>query len=623
MVMRDLSQSFDASYELPPRLAPVGDRLLAFAIDFFLFSPVAHLLLSFLLRKIEILRISAPDSMELMSLIFVSASIVLCFAIGLQTVFLHFWGGTPGKLFLKLRVVTSPEGHSLSFAQALVRSVLWSFEALLFFMPFLEILSHRQRRALHDRGAETMVITLKSQGDSGPHPLERQFVRQILIVFSLLVTSWIFFGVGRAYHLGLSGAYKKSDLASAGSLCQYVNDDSSNRVDEALGLFLADAVSDECVLLEADFAMWTVDDVSKAWAFLAMAVVSRAEPSLSQAYLQKVCEHSPGSEPCKLSEAIQDIGGAEEDAVTRSSSLTAQVLRVMRMDREVDFAKMPKELKAIQHTGLLPFKLKHQVKALWAGHSLEKARGVFQGGLLSVGPMAREELSAWMCLEELQQSCVSDQRSMACAELAEGKTNDDLEIAWANIKSSSCLRSEEGTTLTRFKGLFEKRKDFHKLVEAVTNPNQWSSERQDAVLQDLVAHASGSVGRWALGERIERAQSADAWKSIFSVLEKAKKRDWVWQRQTLKAFERSYSEKSFKESHEFAGLLGGALIEKWDLQKEELVAAFKAGDVQRARKLAQKLPAVASTASRESSRSPASEDEFSSVLKSLRNTEGK
>jgi uncharacterized RDD family membrane protein YckC len=626
MVIQDLSPYYHDTQQAQLKLAPVGDRLLAFSIDFFLFSPVIHLLLSFLLRKIEVLRVSAPDSLELISLFFVAAMITLIFVIAVQTVFLRMWGGTPGKLFLKLRVVSSTEGARLSLTQAIIRSVLWVFEALLFFVPFLEILSHAQRRALHDRGAETMVITLKASGDNGPHALESHFIRQVLMVFSLLVTCWIFFGVGRAYHLGLSGAFKKSDLVDAGNLCQYVDEDSANRVDEALGLFLADAVSDDCVLSEADFAMWTVDDTSKAWGFLAMAVVSRSDAKLSQAYLDKVCEHSPGSEPCGLANNFQDIGISKDDEVTRSSSLTAQVLRVMRMERDADFAKMPKALSELDHAALLPFKLKHQAQALWSEHSLDKARGVFEGGVLSVGSMAREEISAWMCIEELQLSCSPVQPSQACSELSKGTTKDDLEIAWAAIKSSVCSKTGEASTLTRYKGLFEKRKDFRKLVDVVVNPNQLNSDRQNAILQDLVENASGSVSRWALGEWIEHAHSSQSWEKILSVLKGTKRRDWVWQRQTLKAFQRSYAEQAYKQSYDFVDLVKGPLVKKWGLQEEELVATYKAGNLQRARQLAKAFPALNNgTADRRapasSNRSPASEDSFTSVLQSLRSKE--
>jgi uncharacterized RDD family membrane protein YckC len=185
MVIQDLSDHSASAPQTGLRLAPVADRVLAFAIDFFLFSPVVHLLLSLLLRKIEVLLISAPNSMELFSLIFVCLAATVFFVVIVQTLFLTFLGGTPGKLFLKLRVIplSGDSAVQLTLNQAFIRSLLWVVEVSLFLVPFLEVLSHSQRRALHDRGAETMVVTLKSKGDSGPHPLEVHLIRQVMLVF--------------------------------------------------------------------------------------------------------------------------------------------------------------------------------------------------------------------------------------------------------------------------------------------------------------------------------------------------------------------------------------------------------------------------------------------------------
>ncbi len=624
MVIRDLSFNSDENSSPRLRLASVADRLLAFAIDFFLFSPVVHLLLSFLLRKIEVMRITAPDSVELTGLMLVGLVLTVVFVISLQTVFLVLLGATPGKYFLKLRVrpidasFDSSASAKLSWPQALVRSVLWVIEVALFFVPFLEVLSHSKRRALHDRAAETVVVTLKAEGDSGPHKLESHFIRQVLVVCTLVVTSWIFFGVGRAYRMSLAGSYKKEELAESGQLCQFVDDKSNNRVDEALALFLADAVSDECVYLESDFALWGADSNAKSWASLAMAVVNKGDKKLSESYLQKTCEIAPENEACELSKYFLGKGSAPSSQLALNkiqplvgNSLSFKVLQAMSKERQSDFSGMSAVLQKIDHPALIPFKLKNQVKAYWAEHDFEKARGVFQGGLLSLGASSREEISTWMCLEEIQQKCTPAEVSSACRDLKTEGSSDDLEFAWAAIKSKDCSRSTE-PVLARFKELLTKRKDFKKLAETLLNEKQLSKSRQLAQFEDLALHANGILKRWALTEWIERASTNSSWEKIFKLLDESDRRDWTWQNQTIKAFTMSFSSGAYGFSHQFAGLLESDTIKRWSLEKQQLLAAFKAGDLENARSLAKSIR------SESQARSPASNDELQQVLEQLR-----
>ena len=626
MVIRDLSTYSDEAQVPGPRLASVADRLLAFAIDFFLFSPVVHVMLSFILKKIELMRVTAPDSVELMGLMFVGAAITIAFVVSAQTFFLALLGATPGKYFLKLRVrpIDTTEGHKLSVPQAMVRSVIWVLEVALLFVPFLEVLSHRKRRAIHDRAAETVVVTLKSAGDSGPHKLESHFIKQVLVVCTLLVLSWIFFGVGRAYRMTLTGAYKKAELSESGQLCQFVDDKSQNRVDEALALFLADAVSDECVYLESDFALWTVDASGKSWASLAMAVTNRADSKLSDSYLQKVCELSPESEPCEIANRFFKKQKNLETAKSRSSgvasehwnSLTAKVLLIMSLERVASFEKVSALLEQIDHPALVPFKLKNQVKAYWSAHQFERARGTFKGGVLSLGANSREEISTWMCLEELQQKCSPEGVSEACNDLHHESPTEDLEYAWASIKAKQCSHSTE-PVLAKFRDLLGKRKDLKKMAEALLNEEQTPKARQLAIFEDVATHSSGVVKRWALTEWIERASTEAAWDKILEQLEIAERRDWTWQSQVLKAFTASLSTGAFESSHQFAELLGDDKIKIWDLEKEQILAAYRSGDLDEARRLARSFgPQVAS-------RRPASDESFDEVLRQLRSQEVK
>jgi uncharacterized RDD family membrane protein YckC len=74
--------------------------------------------------------------------------------------FWTFCGWTPGKLLLGLRVV-APSGAPPSLARSLARLVGYGISALPFYLGFLWILVDPERRAWHDRIAQTRVIRLQ------------------------------------------------------------------------------------------------------------------------------------------------------------------------------------------------------------------------------------------------------------------------------------------------------------------------------------------------------------------------------------------------------------------------------------------------------------------------------
>ena len=78
-------------------------------------------------------------------------------AFGYQAVFLHWKGQTPGKMALKIQVVT-PDGGPLSWGKAIGRPIAEILSGCLLAIGYLMAIWDPEKRALHDRLAGTRVI---------------------------------------------------------------------------------------------------------------------------------------------------------------------------------------------------------------------------------------------------------------------------------------------------------------------------------------------------------------------------------------------------------------------------------------------------------------------------------
>ncbi len=150
-------------------LATFPRRALALALDFAIafvtFIPVA-LPVSFLVAKYigkdVNLKFGFFDSW------FSVAWLVIYF--GLTT---YWWDGqTPGKRMLKIKVLSLESPH-ISLWQSIERALGYGASTLEFGFGFAQYFFHENRRTVHDRIANTIVIsTLKPVGSSSPASTE-------------------------------------------------------------------------------------------------------------------------------------------------------------------------------------------------------------------------------------------------------------------------------------------------------------------------------------------------------------------------------------------------------------------------------------------------------------------
>ncbi len=119
-------------------------RLFAFMIDYFL-CVIGSILIEVLVRSIT-----------------GDASIADVFsALVIPIYFIGFWtlakGQTPGKMWAKIRIVTS-EGNPIGFGRSIMRYLGYMLSSLMLFIGFLMILWDDDYQGFHDKMARTYVI---------------------------------------------------------------------------------------------------------------------------------------------------------------------------------------------------------------------------------------------------------------------------------------------------------------------------------------------------------------------------------------------------------------------------------------------------------------------------------
>jgi Predicted membrane protein/domain len=373
MLFRDLSSpEIPSSFKKErPSIASPGDRFLALVIDFLIMSPVVSLLGAGLLKKSKALFMLNPQSAE--GLFMWVVFIVMAFFITsfLQSVFWLVWQGTPGQIFMQLRVITYPgdENKRLSYPQCFLRAVLWNLSIVMVAVPFLDVLGHPLRRALHERASDTMVVTLKNSCDPGPVAVESRFIgtwmRFFFVGLGLVAALFVIRSVDNIKR----SVVAKTMAPDISCRTSAVNDlEGAKRLDTALSLFLLDQFSPECLKKEADVAIWTETDPNlQGLAYLAKSLTVE-DMATQTAYVEKACEISEG-EVCTLAKFLADeeagkIGSAD---FVEKSLLSTQVVTMQTDLERGHYVQALKDIEEVQKEEVLRDYLdKIYVRAIWS-----------------------------------------------------------------------------------------------------------------------------------------------------------------------------------------------------------------------------------------------------------------
>ena len=144
------------------RYASFETRLVAFILDLIVLASFFALFVAFALLQL-LLRSDFGDDDPPDQAYYVAAVIVITYFaafVPLYVVGLWAWRGqTLGKMAVAIRVLRT-DGRPVGVGAALLRLVGYLFSTLLLLAGFLMIVFDRQRRGLHDRLADTIVVDL-------------------------------------------------------------------------------------------------------------------------------------------------------------------------------------------------------------------------------------------------------------------------------------------------------------------------------------------------------------------------------------------------------------------------------------------------------------------------------
>lgn len=298
------------SRPLDAQLASPIDRLAAQIADLVVFLPVLALVLSpFSRRAKEAQALGLDDTWTWIVLSGASAGWVTL--VLYQTLFVSVYGGTPGKLALRLRVVGVWGNARPRPIEALIRALVWSVEALLLGAPFLSVFSNLKRRPFHDRASDTIVISLNRRRQVGLSTLPEisiasGFQSAVLAAVTLTLGLHLF-----EYHSRSESSDQAKQALQAmisnreddGRLCPEVREalmESSNALDKkqsilshrletVLTLFVTGAVGQDCLDGEAELAFWRNRDLPLANLTKGLALNQKA-PERATTYFNRACE---------------------------------------------------------------------------------------------------------------------------------------------------------------------------------------------------------------------------------------------------------------------------------------------------------------------------------------------
>ena len=132
-------------------LAPLQKRVLAYFIDEILVSVLFALIYLDQLPE----NISTEETITIINSLFMY---VVLLKVAYQTFFVWMYGATIGRIFLKIRVISTVDLENPSFLWSLSRASFRIISESLFYLGFLWAVLNPKRETWHDKVANTLVV---------------------------------------------------------------------------------------------------------------------------------------------------------------------------------------------------------------------------------------------------------------------------------------------------------------------------------------------------------------------------------------------------------------------------------------------------------------------------------
>lgn len=476
--------------DLEVRLASPVRRFAAAIIDYsILLWPFIFLFVSPLVRSTKEHLIIGDEggSEAIMVLAWIIGGI---FVLVYQAFFLSFYGATPGKKIMGLKVVRIWDGESRpSFMSALGRTAFWLLSWLLLGFPFLSILSDSRRRSFHDRATDMIVVSVRrSQASAQPGLRDIVLVRALLWCFAAFVLVGLF-AVG-IYE------FKNAEKSSTASLglktkkeCKVVTDayeswpkekgETASRLSVAMALFAAGQLERSCLETEARNPF--LEENEQSMAYLAKSFIHADNQELSDLYLEQVCNYDQKADDCVIAQVIEAMADDNYEAVDQKFSQLSQDGRIyskiwalrqyVREERFEDAADFMETLPDVKW--LADFNIPNRVKVLWGMKKQNESRAAAVTAFDVLGKQEKLDLASWMCFEEASDSCEQNQVK-SCAVFSRYMQNDpqlvtEFQPALTQMKLAEC---EEGDGVKHLLSNEDMNSEVKELATIVSKSNE-------------------------------------------------------------------------------------------------------------------------------------------------------
>lgn len=405
MVMPDLSSSFQEDNLKKQEFysASAIDRFFSFVIDYLIFSPVVCFFLIALMKdSVQIFR-TEPLGEEAAIITFILVfSYVFLFS-ALQSLFIIYWKGTPGQVFLKLQVHFENDRHFI-LLRAFERQVGFWFTFLFLGLPWVKVILHKRHQTFYDRIADVSIVTTKTGGNR-----LLKFENEINYWRSLYATVVIFvvgLSIGFIWNQNkkiVSGYYAFKHLEKKNYVCSDLQSVKyAERLPTAIALNLVNKLSDQCLDLEADFILWHGFNAgtysSNGLNLMDMAYLAKSltanDKSTETEYLKLACDHSEKDMACQISLAFRDANF--EKLLTylqKEDGFLATVLKY-------ELAPQDSLSRAELLNELTDFSRNHQVKK----YILSERLNLLEHGSMSRSPAAMNDEKENQLLKKLNQT---------------------------------------------------------------------------------------------------------------------------------------------------------------------------------------------------------------------------
>ncbi len=308
--------------------APLFSRFFSALLDYFILAPVvAFFLVIFFRDSVQI--VSRSSSVESHTLLVQLAIFAILLFTGLQTVFIYFYGSTPGQSFLKLYVSFEQKPSNL-FLQIWFRQIGFVGSVACLGLPFLAIIYHHRNRAFYDRLNECDILSL-IPSDENPavinpqlplaaftvHEVDKKYLSTAISTLTCFGTLIFIFSMLQSHLNLLEKIQVTENEIAAPKKCFVIEDQTQEqRLKSVLALNILNIATDDCALNEADevFNSLKTSQTTKkknnqvALAYFVKYYISQkaADQKLNQEkYLKMACGQGIKSDLCEVTKDRQ------------------------------------------------------------------------------------------------------------------------------------------------------------------------------------------------------------------------------------------------------------------------------------------------------------------------------